>query len=744
MENKYYNEYAEFYDLDYSKLTPAAEAGYVDPDGEFYIGESGGFIFKMPTFINTNLFSASAKHFKEFGKYTLHEGDPYNPLHLNSVEYNNFWKEEERRRKEGFTLPCQLIDGKIENLRITGKHYGFLNYARILRVPQSVLDMAVKTGEIPASAIRKEVDFPQFFGGQYMWFKVKEFSKRNGFHLIVGKSRRAGFSYVEAYDAADEINLYPKTTVILGAYDKKYLTQGDATSKMASNYIQFFEENTNFIRYIAKNDTESEIQLGYKEQGSKFISGYKSKILVITFGNNPDAAIGKDASLIKLEELSNFPNFNEMADVTEPTTRAGKFLVGQITGYGTGGSDDAKWEVFSQNFYNPFGYKFMPFENIWESKRRHKCCGYWKSYLLDLEPYIDQHGNSLLYKTKEVTDQEDIENKKSKSPAKYIKWRSQYARTPGEAFADNEDNIYSSPELNDHIKLVEDKVPYWADGDIIRSVINTDEGLRSVLKFYTNDEIKVLFPDRKTHPHINEVPFKVDSDINGCIRIFKHPIKVNGVIPDKLYRAWHDPYGIDKDLKTVNKGNSLGCTYIFERTHNLDGSYGEILVATFVGRRSTMDEYNKIMANLMEYYNAKLLFENDRGQVVADFKKWKKLSWLVGEPQFEYEKELQGKSNREYGISMGAVGGKRVLRGHTYLRDWLYEVVGKTENDVPIYRLQTIDDLQLLKEFQKFYFGGNFDRISTMLIGMYDIKEEDIKPFVNKNKNSKRAEFFKR
>ena len=102
---EYYNEYAEFYDLDYSKLTSASEAGFHDPDGEFYIGESGGFIFKMPTFINTKLFSAAANHFKEFGKYTLHEGDPENRLYLNSVEYNNFWAEETRRRKQGYTLP---------------------------------------------------------------------------------------------------------------------------------------------------------------------------------------------------------------------------------------------------------------------------------------------------------------------------------------------------------------------------------------------------------------------------------------------------------------------------------------------------------------------------------------------------------------------------------------------------------------------------------------------------------------
>ena len=37
--------------------------------------------------------------------------------------------------------------------------------------------------------------------------------------------------------------------------------------------------------------------------------------------NNPSAAVGKDAGEIKCEEMSEFENFDDFMDVTEPTLK---------------------------------------------------------------------------------------------------------------------------------------------------------------------------------------------------------------------------------------------------------------------------------------------------------------------------------------------------------------------------------------------------------------------------------------
>lgn len=745
---KYYNEYAEFYDLKYEELTPASAKGFKDPYNEWYIGESGGFIFKMPTFINTYKFLKTAAFFKEHEIYTTSEGNFDQPRIFNSHEFNEFWATEEERRKNGMTIEDgQIIDGKPAPLHITGKYYGFLNYGRIYRVPDSILEKAINDDYVPDETIDKEVDFPRFFGSQYMWHQTKEFSRINGFHNIVAKSRRAGYSYMEAWDAADTINMKPKATVILGAFDKKYLTQGDATAKMSLEYLQFLEDHTAFKRLIAKNDTSSEISLGYVKQGQKVISGYKSKILITSFKDNPDAAIGKDAKDIKLEELSNFPNFEEMMNVTEPVTRAGRFMVGQITGFGTGGSKAAKWEIFSRNFYNPYSYNFMPFENIWDKGCRHKVCGYFKSYYLDLEPYIDNNGNSQLFKAKKIVDDEDYVKKTTKSAAVYTVWRSQYARTPLEAFTDNNENIYNTPELNAHIADLEARINTLPiiDGKVLRIATKNEAGeLVNALKLYSNQELKELYPDIVTHPFIDNVPFKEGDDVHGCLRVYHRPMKINGEVPAGIYRAWHDPFGIDKEMKDVNSRNSLGATFIYMRTNEYSPEKGDILVASFVGRRGTMEEYNRELLDILDYYNAKLLFENDRGQIINDFKKWKRLDRLVPEPQIEWEKELQGKNNRGYGISMGSPTGNRILRGHVFHRDFIYECRSTNDDGKQLLNLHYIYDLPYLKELRKFNLGGNFDRISAMLVGMYDRKEVLMKPFTNKSTNNSKDEFFKR
>ena len=204
--NNYINE-------DKTSYPSARSLGFKDPDNDFLVGNSGGFLFNINfKFVNTHLLRPAANFYEKNGCYTFEEVD--------SIEHRRFRKQEEYRRKFGFEAPCkQLADGRIVNLRITGEHYNFLNYVKIFRLDRETF---FKTGE----AIKK-MGFPYLFDSQYWWYKSKEFSRLNGFNLIVCKTRRAGFTYMEGKGTANRINLYPSITVILAAYDKKYLTQGN-------------------------------------------------------------------------------------------------------------------------------------------------------------------------------------------------------------------------------------------------------------------------------------------------------------------------------------------------------------------------------------------------------------------------------------------------------------------------------------------------------------------------------------
>ena len=83
-------------------------------------------------FVNTSEFSKSGQHYLKYGKYTN-----AHPLY-DKREYDAFWDEEERRCREGMTLPGKLFKNsrgeyEIQQVHITGEHYGYLNYGEIKR-----------------------------------------------------------------------------------------------------------------------------------------------------------------------------------------------------------------------------------------------------------------------------------------------------------------------------------------------------------------------------------------------------------------------------------------------------------------------------------------------------------------------------------------------------------------------------------------------------------------------------------
>ena len=87
-----------FYDYiqeDKSRYTKAKDAGYVDDDDLFLIGDSGGFLMNIDpdaTFINTEQFYEAADYYrKNNGKFTNYKVD--------SIPHRQFRKREQHRRK---------------------------------------------------------------------------------------------------------------------------------------------------------------------------------------------------------------------------------------------------------------------------------------------------------------------------------------------------------------------------------------------------------------------------------------------------------------------------------------------------------------------------------------------------------------------------------------------------------------------------------------------------------------------
>lgn len=714
--------FLDFINEDKSHYKTAASAGYKDDENLFLIGESGGFlmnIIKGAKFVNTYLFYEVADFYRKHKTFTHYKVD--------SIPHRQFRKREQYRRKNGFSAPCLMLpDGTIKDVRITGAHYNFLNYTRI----EQLDDKSIKKGNVDTA--EKKYDFPKFFDSQFWMFHIMEFAKNNGFHLIIDKTRRGGFSYIMASDSTNAVNNMPHKTVIHVAADSKYLVQNGGLTDFAINNLRFLEEKSPFKRGIF-SPVKSDFRLGYKlPSGIEADNSWKSALLSVSANNNPDCAIGKDAVIVKVEEVSTMDNFNEFMDVTEPAMRTGAYTTGTLMAWGTATSGNM--QRFEQNFYNPKEYHFMPFENVWDRDCRSEICGFFKPYCWGLQGEyngmvgVDKDGNSNIEIGLAIAKRERIAKKESvDSYAKYINYLGQYANFPSESFSSATENIFSSEELSaweDKLRIDND-LHFYVDGIL-------EENALGQVSFKSNER---LIKEGKQHfDWIYGVPRRGNENPEGCIRRWFAPEFVDSTdkygnikkeIPIGLYSISYDPVGIDKNKDELTYKHSHNSIKVWMNPHYING-YKQKLVAAYYGRPNTLEEADKICYLLAKYYNCigTTCVEVNRGETVNNFKRWNALKYLSSEPLFVWDNTMKGKYASTYGYIVA--DGTKKLDAMRLLKEMLYEEIGKDENGNSIRMFHRIYDYQSILELKKWSLKGNFDRVSEMLIRAIEYKSMNI------------------
>jgi hypothetical protein len=161
-----------------------------------------------------------------------------------------------------------------------------------------------------------------------------------------------------------------------------------------------------------------------------------------------------------------------------------------------------------------------------------------------------------------------------------------------------------------------------------------------------------------------------------------------------------------------------------------------MIVAEYVARPEMQDDFNKNLFLLAEYYNAKIVFENDRDGDILAYARIHKLFHRLEEEVTVYDSNDSPKKKlgRSYGVSMSNIEVKKQAVG--YLRDWLLTRRELTQDNEQILNLHRIFSVPLLTELLKFSYEGNYDRVSALLVAMLYKKELLLKPEVEERKNS--------
>lgn len=674
-------------------------------------------------FVNTEKFSPAASHYQEHGYYT--DAIP------ETKAWEDYWDEEKRRCLEGY---------EVDGVKITGYHYHYLNYFPI--------DRSVEVEEGGRKFKKRKYDFPDFYDSDYDFFWTCEIARKGidpedyknlnldidinsgdlagERQLTVLKARRKGYSYKCASMLCRNYFHLRRSKNFVFAFDKKYL-EGDGIYQKVIDGMAFIDSNTAWSQpRLIDREANMLIKSGYKvnEGGKDIPQGFQSMVQGISLKDNPDGARGKAGELILFEEMGKFPGLKKAWDVTHHTVKEGKDALGLMIAFGTGGTEGADFQGAEELFYEPEENDCMRINNKWDDGADGTDCGFFIPIYKNLRGFIDEHGNSLVEEAIKYEKKQRAKKKKSKASNTYSQYVAETPFVPREAIMTFDTNLFPTQQIAEQKNRVMAQKLYntGTPGFFVRDGDNN-------VKFKIDIDAKPIM----------KFPHSKQDDTVGCPIIYETPQTVGGSIPKDMYIVVHDPFA--QDTTADNAAFSLGAAYVIKRVNKYSPTYNNCIVASYVGRPQSRDEYNRQLFMLAEYYNAKIGFENDRGDVIPFARRTKQLHRLEPEFKFMDKKHLQGNTKRSYGMNMTNA---RKEEGEIYVRDWLLQTVSKNaEGEEETLVLNTIYDLALLEELIKYNKKGNFDRVSALFVGMYHLQEKHNKK-VEAIKEQKHEEFFNR
>lgn len=646
--------------------------------------------------INTAEFTREAQHFTKYGYYTA---APWG-----SEDWRQYWREQLRRCEEGYS---------VGGVRITGNHYFYLNFTRIM----------ISAGE--GNNKRKIRAFPSFWDGDYDYFHVLEIAKQGiteeelaklhlevrplhlggNKHLVVGKARRKGYSFKNSAICANMYNIRRDSRCIIGAYDKKYLyPKEDAIMTMVKTHLDFLNEQTGWAKKRLI-DRQDHIKAGFIEKinGQDVPRGFKSEVFAFSFQNDPDAGRGKSADYFIFEEGGAWPGLESAFMAVKPALEDGDFTIGTGIVFGTGGDMEKGTIDFANMYFNPDDYNCLAFENIWEENTG-KSVGFFHPTDRNFIGYIDKAGNSdrqgVIAREKALR----ASITRSSTLDKHIQ---EYPFGPSEAFLVSTGNIFPAVEL----RKVYDK--------LMRSEGNKG---RPAYIYKQDGEVKIEYDLTGTLRPIEKFP--IDETEEGAVVIFEEPQYFDKIdqatgekvkqIPRGLYKIGYDPY-------RQNKGTSHGSAMVF-KTLSEFSSTGDTIVAEYTGRPETVEDFHRTVMYLAEFYNAEVMFENEVTSVVPFFRGHKKLQYLSAQPDAVISANINKSTvARIYGIHMVE---KLKEAGISYINKWLRTERDFDENGKAILNMETIKSPALLLEMIKYDGNINVDRIMALAMVMFSVEEE--------------------
>ena len=626
-------------------------------------------------------FRPSAIHFQKYGCFTKLRPNP-NP----NSEYGKWIRTEIKRCWYGYV---RLSDGEW----IPGDYYYYLNYCPIQLIKKLSNGQSVRT-----------IDFPRVWDGQYLVQHYLYNARLHGHHASELASRGKGKSYIGAgllakrFKLGENQQVREKVQSVVTASDKKYIYGPNQILNMFKYYIDFQSQHTQFPRQLLTDSAQLLMwESGFKDKETGVRKGSQNAVIGVTTGVNQDKLNGSRGVLYLIEEAGIFSDLGSLYQMIRPSVEDGKDVYGLIFAYGTAGDENSNFIDLQEMMYNPDGYNMEKNPNVWDKEGQgRKWFTFFYPAYLNRANCMDENGNSDVTKALlEICQDRYVVKYNSTDINAITKRISQYPITPQEAIIRAHSTIFPITELNERLNQIDNNPNFYNDtyvGDLV---------------FNGNGEVEFVISNDKP---IRDFPTK-DNKITGAIEIYSLPEKdSNGKIPNERYIAGADPYDDD-----ASNTMSLGSFFVLD-------TWTDTIVMEYTGRPVFANDYFEICRKGCLFYNAKLMYENNKKGLFAYFSMMNSSYLLAVTPNYLKDKQLIkdiGYGNKAFGINATIA-----IKGYGYqkIREWLLQPYTKIEkdaegNDIEVQQanLYRLKNRALIKELILWNPDINVDRIMAMV-----------------------------
>jgi len=597
---------------------------------------------------------------------------------IKSKDFVNYWDDQKVKNRNGIIV----ISGD-KTWYVCRDYYMWLNFLPIYDKEESLFG------------------FAKVRDAQYHMALYELLAELHYKHSAILKKRQIASSYFHSAKLINQIWFEEGVTLKMGASLKDYINE-KGTWKMLDEYSAFLNEHTAWYRPFNPSKTlmwQQKIEV--RKGNRKSEVGLKGTIQGMSFEKDPTNGVGGPCKYFFHEEAGIAPKMNDTFEYIRPALKSGFITSGMFIAAGSVGDLD-QCEPLKEMILKPEVNDIYAVEsNLIDKDGTHGKSGLFIPEQWSMPPFIDDYGNSKIEEALVALEEQFATWKKELPADKYQLRISQHPRNIEEAFAYRKESKFPQHLVNAQIRRILDKEISIEYVNLIR-----------------DEHDKVVIKETRKLP-INEFPVPKNAvDKEGVVVIYERPVKDPSF---GMYYASIDPVGEGK----TTTSDSLCSIFVYKAPTEVTkveadtvNSYveGDKIVASWCGRFDDIKQTHERLENIIEFYNAWTLVENNVSLFIQYMMMKRKQKYLVPKDQILFLKEIT--SNKAVYADYGWKNTGTLFKSHLlsyaieYLQEKLDEEIDEDGNIVRTkFGVERIPDIMLLREMQAYRDGLNVDRL---------------------------------